>query len=247
MATTIGILGFGRFGRLMGRYLAEDFSVLVYSRNDRSQEILQTGSVPASLPQVCSQDVVILGVPISTMKSVLARINPLISNKTLVVDVCSVKERPVRWMKALLPPHIPVLATHPMFGPDSASDSLKGCKIVLCPIRIDARRYAKIKTYLASKGLVTIETTPDIHDRQIAVSLALTHFIGRSLSEFGSMPLEIDTEGYQRLLHTLEVVSHDTWQLFQDMHTYNRYAARSRKAFIDAMVKIDKKLSRNSP
>ena len=49
-------------------------------------------------------------------------------------------------------------------------------------------------------GLVVIESTPEDHDKQIAVSLALTHFIGRALSEFGAGPLEIDTEGYSRLL-----------------------------------------------
>jgi prephenate dehydrogenase len=48
--------------------------------------------------------------------------------------------------------------------------------------------------------------------------------IGRTLSEYGASPLDIDTEGYKRLLHILEVVERDTWQLFQDMHHYNPYA-----------------------
>jgi prephenate dehydrogenase len=74
------------------------------------------------------------------------------------------------------------------------------------------------------------------------VSLSLTHFIGRSLSAFGARDLDIDTEGYKRLMHILGVVSHDTWQLFEDMHRYNPYARQTRQAFIDAMADIHERL-----
>jgi prephenate dehydrogenase len=145
-------------------------------------------------------------------------------------------------MKKSLPETVSILATHPIFGPDSAADSLKGRKIFLSPIRIEKKQYQIIKTYLASKELVLIESTPEDHDEQIAISLALTHFIGRSLSEFGAAELNIDSEGYKRLLHILDVVEHDTWQLFYDMHRYNPYAKEKRAAFMQAMQKIDHRL-----
>jgi prephenate dehydrogenase len=116
--------------------------------------------------------------------------------------------------------------------------------MVLCPERIDPKRYLKIKAWLEGKGLTLIETSADQHDRQIAVSLAMTHFIGRSLSEFGAFQLDIDTEGYKRLLHILEVVSNDTWQLFEDMNNYNPYAGSKRMEFIKAMQKINAALER---
>ena len=122
------------------------------------------------------------------------------------------------------------------------ADSLKNRKIFLSPVRIGEKLYQKIKTYLVSKELVLIESTPEDHDEQIAVSLALTHYIGRTLSEFGAAPLRIDSEGYQRLLHILEVVEHDTWQLFYDMHRYNPYAQEKRVAFMRAMQKLDERL-----
>ena len=137
---------------------------------------------------------------------------------------------------------VSILPTHPMFGPDSAADSLQGRKIVLCPERIDSARYEKILRWLKGKGLVTIETTAREHDEKIAVSLSLTHFIGRSLSAFGARDLDIDTEGYKRLMHILGVVSHDTWQLFEDMHAYNPFAKEKRQAFMDAMTAIHERL-----
>ena len=238
----IGIIGFGRFGKLSARYLAEDFEVLVFNRTDKTEEIRATGARAASLISVCQQKIVILCVPISALKAILSEIQPLLNKDAVVIDVCSVKVYPCQWMKSLLPDNISILATHPMFGPDSASDSLAEQKIFLSPIRMDQKTYQKIKTYLASKNLAIMESTPEDHDQQIAVSLALTHFIGRALSEFGAVPLGMDTEGYRRLLHILDVVEHDTWQLFYDMHHYNPYAQENRAAFIQAMQKINNQL-----
>ncbi|QTA87095.1 prephenate dehydrogenase/arogenate dehydrogenase family protein [Desulfonema magnum] len=238
----IGIIGFGRFGKLMTGYLAQDFEVFVYNRSDKTSEIRKIGAYPTSLAEVCEQDMVILTVPISMMNAVLKEISPLLRKDAVVTDVCSVKEYPVRWMEELLPETVSILATHPMFGPDSAADSLRKRKIVLCRKRIEDALYNKIKSYLSAKGLIVIETTPEEHDRQIAVSLALTHFIGRTLSEYGASELDIDTEGYKRLLHILGVVEHDTWQLFVDMHKYNPYAKGERIALTEAMKIINEKL-----
>ena len=239
----IGILGFGRFGKLMVHYLARDFDVLVYNRSDNADAIMASGAKPVSLEVTCRQKMVIVSVPISIFRETLETIAPLLAPDTLVIDVCSVKEYPVRLMKDLLPEEVSILATHPMFGPDSAADALQGRKIVMCRERIDKQAYRKIKSYLTSKGLVVMETTPEAHDRQIAVSLALTHFIGRSLAEFGATPLAVDTEGYQRLLHVLGVVENDTCQLFQDMNTYNPYAFEARSAFMAAVQKIHQRLA----
>jgi prephenate dehydrogenase len=238
----IGIIGFGRFGRLMSRYLAVDFDVLVYDSGGNALEIEKIGATAASFERVCQEGIVILPVPISVFKETLVKIRPLIREDALVVDVCSVKAYPVSLMKKILPGSVSILATHPMFGPDSAADSLEGRKIVLCPERIEQERYQKIKSFMDQKGLHTIEATPDEHDRQISISLALTHFIGRTLSEFGAQPLAIDTEGYKRLLHVLEVVENDTWQLFVDMHRYNPHARKHRAEMIAAINRVNSKL-----
>ena len=241
----IGIIGYGRFGKLTASYLSEDFDVLVSSRSAGSLGAGQRIQ-PATLEEVCRQDIVIPTVPISVFRDVIQKIAPLLRTDSLVIDVCSVKQYPVQWMMELLPESVSILATHPMFGPDSAAKSLENMKIALCKVRISREVFEKIKTYLSSRGLIVIETTPEQHDREIAVSLSLTHFIGRSLASFGAKKLNIDTEGYKRLLHILGVVEHDTWQLFVDMHRYNPYASEIRESFMDAMQKIDNGLNREN-
>ncbi len=239
----IGLIGYGRFGRLTVRHMSPEFKVVVHTRAvDKDADINDAGGRLVSLEEACAQKIVILCVPISAMPATLERIAPLLAPRTIVADVCSVKEMPARWMQSLLPEHVEILATHPMFGPDSAGKSPAGHKIVLCPVRIAPHRYKRIRQWLAEKQLVVIETTPTQHDRKIAVTLSLTHFIGRSLSQFGAAPLDIDTEGYRRLLHILGVVNNDTWQLFEDMHRFNPYAREKRQAFMDAMARIDAQL-----
>jgi prephenate dehydrogenase len=240
----IGLIGYGRFGRLTVKYLSPDFKVVVHTRNtEKEADISAVGGCMVSLKEACAQKIVVLCVPISAMQATLRQIAPMLTDGALVADVCSVKEVPAQWMRDLLPTKVEILLTHPMFGPDSAAHSLQGHKIVLCPERIGHDRFHKIRTWLSEKGLVIIETSPSEHDRKIAVTLSLTHFIGRSLAEFGAQPLDIDTEGYKRLLHILEVVNNDTWQLFEDMHRFNPYARSTRDAFVQAMARIQARLN----
>lgn len=238
----VGIIGFGRFGELATRYLSQDFAVVVYTRSDKGVAVKDCGATLASFPTACRQETVILCVPISAMPATLREMAPLLRKDALVVDVCSVKVYPVQWMRELLPATVSILATHPLFGPDSAADSLQGQKIVLCPERIARGRYRNIRNWLKRKGLVTIQTTAQEHDEKIAVSLSLTHFIGRALLAFGARELDVDTEGYKRLMHILGVVGNDTWQLFEDMQTYNPHAKPTREAFITAMTAIHERL-----
>ena len=242
MNCAIGIVGFGRFGKLAARYLAGDFPVRVYDPAAGIQDVASAGAEAVALDAVAQCKLVILAVPISHLRQALIQVRPHLTPDSLVVDVCSVKEYPVQWMLDLLPPGASILGTHPMFGPDSAAESLQGRKIVLCPVRIAPARYESIHGYLTGRGLVVIESGPSEHDRQIAVSLALTHFIGRSLAGMGARAQDIDTEGYKRLLRILDVVENDTWQLFEDMHRFNPYALKARRNFMEAMQVIEKRI-----
>ena len=53
----IGIIGFGRFGQLTARYLAEDFDVFVFNRSNKSAQIQECGAQTASLETVCRQKI----------------------------------------------------------------------------------------------------------------------------------------------------------------------------------------------
>lgn len=231
----VGIIGFGRLGKLISRYLAQDFTLLVHDLHNYEDEIKEIGAIPASFEEVCHCPIVIPFVPMSAFEDCIKKMAPLLKPNTLVADVCSVKEMPVDIMKEHLPENIQIMATHPMFGPDSAKETVFGAKIAIYPVRMEDELYKKINSYLRSNGVKTIEATPEEHDKQIANSLVLTHLIGRSLIDFDAHKLEIDTKGYRRLLKILKTVENDSWQLFEDMNKYNKHAKETRETFLHSL------------
>lgn len=238
----VGMIGFGRLGKLIAKNLAQDADLIIYDIEDYAREITSLGAKVGTLKDVCQCPIVIPFVPMSALEALLKEMAPLLKEDALVIDVCSVKSMPVKWMKEILPEHVQILGTHPMFGPDSARNTLFGCKIVLCPVRIKEETTREIRAYLETHGLKVIEATPEEHDQQIAHSLLLTHFIGRSLMEFEAKSLDIDTKGYRRLMKILETVENDSWQLFEDMNRYNPYAEETRREFINSLSTIDEKV-----
>jgi len=238
----IGLIGFGRFGKLVVRHLSNDFEFHVYNKSDKSKEIRESNAIPATLSEACKSEIIILAVPISEIENTLKDMKNLLKKNSIVIDVCSVKEYPVKLMKNMLPHNVQILATHPMFGPDTANDSLEGRKIVLCKVRIEGKAYSQIKRFLESKQLNVIGAAPRQHDKEIAKSLILAHFIGRALIDMKASALEIDTKGYRDLLRILDTVKNDTWQLFEDMNKYNKFSAEVRDNLIKSLKNVEKKL-----
>lgn len=236
----MGIIGFGRFGRLAAGYLMDHFDLMVYDIVNCRNEAAQLGVQTGSLKNVAERSVVILCVPISEIQSVLEDIAPHLTRKALVIDTCSVKEYPVSLMKAILPNHANILGTHPLFGPDSAAQGLQGKKIVLCPARVgNLKRVVLFLRYL--KLDVTV-CSPEAHDQRMASTQAIVQFLGRAFLSMGLTNEEMATPGYERLIRILEVVQNDTWQLFCDLQNFNRFARGTRQKLIESLRVIDRKL-----
>ncbi|MCX6744768.1 MAG: prephenate dehydrogenase/arogenate dehydrogenase family protein [Candidatus Parcubacteria bacterium] len=239
----IGIIGFSRFGQLLAKILKPHAEVLVYNRSDKSNETKELGVTWAKLEQVCQCDWVIVSVAISATEDMIKQIAPLLKKGSLVMDVCSVKVFPSQWLEKYISKDNEIMATHPMFGPDSAANGLKDLQWVICPLRISPDKLAEVKKVLNGLEVKIIETTPQEHDKETAISLALVHFIGRGLEEFGIKPQRISTLGFERLLKVNETVTNDSFRLFLDMQKYNPYAKEARERFINSVQTVNKKVT----
>lgn len=235
----ICIIGYGRFGRLLAEILKGFGQVFVLTSRESIEASLVKMTDYSELDQM---DLVIPAVPISAFRKVLSQMTEHLKKGTVVMDVCSVKVLPVQWMKEVLPANVQILASHPMFGPDSAKNGLNGLQMVFCPIRIDDERYADFKKYFANLDLQVIEETPQNHDRQAARSLSLVHFIGRGLGRMGVGNQPITTLGFERLLKVNETVKNDTWQLFLDMQKFNPYAREVRAEFVESLKELEEEI-----
>lgn len=241
----IAIIGFSRFGQLWAKLMKPFGEVLVFSREDRRQQALELGVTYYSFDQLAElsqADWVFLAVSISATESVIKNIAQLVRPGALMMDVCSVKYWPCKWLSENLNSEIEIMGTHPMFGPDSIKTGLAGKQIILCPLRISSDSLAKVKAVFEAMELQIIETTPEDHDRQNAYSLALVHFIGRALDKMELEKIKIATLGFERLRAVSETVSNDSWQLFEDMEKCNPYAAEVRAKFTGSLAEIEAKL-----
>ncbi|NTW22782.1 prephenate dehydrogenase/arogenate dehydrogenase family protein [Candidatus Falkowbacteria bacterium] len=230
----IAIIGFGRFGELLADILKNHGQVHIMSQSGHSGAFPLIGK-----QQLGEMDWVIPAVPISALEQTLQDIASELKPDALVMDVCSVKVKPCEWLFKHVPAGVEIIGSHPMFGPDSAKNGLKGLQVVLCPLRAAESTVEEVREVFRKLELKIIETSADEHDRQAANCLAMVHFLGRGLDEMKLEKQEITTMGFERLLAVNETVANDTWQLFLDMQYYNPYAAVARKALVSALETVE--------
>jgi prephenate dehydrogenase len=221
---TVGIIGYGRFGRLAAQLLAGRVPVVVHDHGRAARRNAIAGISHGTITDAAAQSIVILAVPVSALREVLGSIAGFLRPGALVVDVCAVKKSPVQWMKKLLPRSVSILGTHPLFGPDSCSGSVKGLRIVLCPVRGNAALWSLLKNALRGEGMIVEEMTPDEHDRMVARTVFLTQTVGRVIGSAGLARDDGGTVHYGHLRSIANVAANDSEQLFIDMYTYNPYA-----------------------
>ena len=232
---TIGIIGFGSFGKFLAEKLSSQAHVKVYDRRERPT------TWRADFDDVAACDYVVLSVPLGAYPETLERLATVIAPGSVLVDVCSVKEHPVELIRQYLPKQ-PLVATHPLFGPESASGSLQGMTMVMCPEVSDAGSYAKIKDFAEKLELSIVEMSAVEHDREMAVVQGLTFFIARTLDDMKLREQQLSTPSFERLLHLAELEQHHSAELFRTIQQGNSYTQNVRRAFMDAAHIIDKEL-----
>jgi prephenate dehydrogenase len=223
---TVGIVGYGRFGRLAAAYAAKRTRVLVFDPLLKPGRVMQRRVRAGTLHEVASQQIVVLAVPVSSLRQVLFSIRKILRPATLVLDVCAVKTKPVVWLEDILPDNVSILGTHPLFGPDSAGESLQGHRVYLCPVRIAKQLLRHTIRLLKREGLVVEVVSPALHDKTMAETLFLTQYIGRLVAKTRLPRHEVSTKSYTELMKMVAIADNDSRELFADMLNYNPYARK---------------------
>ena len=236
----VGVYGLGRFGAFWAELLSHHFDVSVWSRNPDRPVPLGVRRVPLS--ELFEADIVWLCPAISAMDDVLQEIAPLVRPGQVIADTCSVKILPARQMLQRLPSHARLLATHPMFGPDSAKTGLEGLPVVLHDLREASEALEFWKQTFSGLGMNVLLLTPDEHDAAAAYTQGVTHFLGRVLDDMGLKPHPIATRGYQRLLDLVQQTCNDPFQLFLDMQNFNPHTAAMRADLKRSFERISSRL-----
>ena len=236
---SVGIIGFGRFGKVLANILQRGFAIKAYDPKP-------AGPFPGvqflDLDTVLNEKVIFIAVPIRHFESVIADISKKLKKETTLIDVCSVKSYPVNIMLKILPDHIGVIATHPMFGPDSYMSN-SNLKMMINNTRDLYNQYSFWKRFFSDQSIQIIEMTPDQHDRLAAKTQGVTHFLGRMLKEFGIKKTNIATQGFRDLLDLVGQTCNDTWELYADLQLYNPYTEDMVEKLKASTNKLDNQLN----
>ena len=246
MIKSVGIVGYGSFGVLL-ELLIKRFVPSLEIRVTSSR-FEPDGKRFFSLADTAQCDAVILSVPIHAFEDTLKKLLPLMRIDTVIVDVATVKMHTLEILKRLAGDR-PYIATHPMFGPESyekRSGDVSEFRIVVAENTLPENLSVQLVAFLKECGFTVVEMSAKQHDKHLAETLFLTHFIGQIVARGGFNRTEIDTVSFGYLMDAMESVKQDT-ALFQDVYRYNPFCEEVLKRFEIAESEVHSLLKKKSP
>lgn len=230
----IGHGGFGRFLEMLARRCAPGLAVRVYARKETPD-----GVRFFTLEQACQSDVVIIAVSIRAFAEMLDKVLPLLAPGAILVDVNTVKAHPASLLRERAN-GLRYVTTHPMFGPysfEKQGASLKGLRLVVADHTLAQDEMAAAIAWLRGLGLDVMEMTPQAHDRMLAETLFLTHYVAQAVARGGFVRTDIDTLSFGFLMDAVESVKSDT-ELFRDVFAFNPYCEEIIERFEQAEAEV---------
>lgn len=266
--------GSGKMGQWCASFLLKDgYEVTISGREKK--KLIEAGkklgvATADNIAAAKNTDVIVLSVTIENFESVVKELSPFVKPEQIVVDITSVKTMPVEVMHKYLKTNS-LLGIHPVFGPGARG--VANQNFVLTPTNNEEQKLAeKVKEYLESRNARVTLTTPEEHDKTMAVVLGLAHFISitaaDTLANSGNLPLMRALAGstYRVLLTLVEsVISEDpnlyaTLQMnlpnlaeFEEQFRQNArewsdlVKSKDRQGFIRRMTAVRKKLEESNP
>ncbi|HUT17151.1 MAG TPA: prephenate dehydrogenase/arogenate dehydrogenase family protein [Acidobacteriota bacterium] len=266
----IAVIGAGKMGVWFTKFfVSKGYDVILADRKKaklEAQKDLLVDLTTSFEEAVQDADQILLCVSINAMEDVVKAISPAIHEGQVVMDICSIKENPVKIMHQYIK-GATILGTHPVFGP--GSNGLKHKAYILTPTNGKAREFAEqFKQWLEKEEAHVFIMTPKKHDELMSVVLGLPHFIGlvacETLLEQTNLPETKKVAGttYRMLFTLAEATALETPDLYASVQTnlanlgaiedlfmakaqelLNLIKNKDQKAIIERMEQLKKKLS----
>ena len=243
----VGIIGGSDgLGKTIIYYLKDDFDVFISARNHKKGRDVADGlgvkyiESNCELAELC--DVLIISVPIHLTSSVIREVAPHMKKGSVMLDVTSVKEEPLKTMKESVPDWAEYIPTHPVFGPRTRD--LDNQVIVLTADK-KGEWYTKVYDYFKSKNMRIIQTSASKHDFMMSIVQVLTHFSFISTAytiEKLNVELE-ETEDYESPIYNLmidmiaRIVSQNPYLTYY-IQSMNNNGVNVRNTFADAVCEL---------
>lgn len=223
----VAVIGAGKMGVWFAKFFAsKGYDVILADRKKEKlekQKALLVDLTTSFEEAVQDVDQIFLCVSINAMEEVVKAISPAVHEGQVVMDICSIKEAPVKTMHQYIK-GATVLGTHPVFGP--GSNGVKHKAYVLTPTNAKEQEFAeKFKTWLEEEEAHVFIMTPKKHDELMSVVLGLPHFLGlvacETLLEQKNLPETKQVAGttYRMLFTLAEATALETPDLYASLQT----------------------------
>ncbi len=170
--------GAGRMGSWFAQYFLKQGHEVIISdvRVDRAEMVAKSLGVKASknnVEAVRMADIALISTPINVTPKVLAEISSELTCSATVIEIASLKSRVLPVLRKIAEKHVRALSIHPLFGPGLRE--IVGGKIALIPVCDRRNEESLAKSLFPGAEIIVVDC--ETHDRVMAVTLALTHFI----------------------------------------------------------------------
>ena len=223
----IAVIGAGKMGVWFAKFFeSKGYDVILADRKKEkleAQKELLVDLTTSLQEAVHDADQILLCVSINAMEEVAKAISPAIHEGQVVMDICSIKEAPVKTMHQYLK-GATILGTHPVFGP--GSNGIKHKAYVLTPTNAKEQEFAEhFKKWLEQEEAHVFIMSPQKHDELMSVVLGLPHFLGlvacETLLEQKNLPETKKVAGttYRMLFTLAEATALETPDLYASVQT----------------------------
>ncbi len=182
-------------------------------------------------------DLLLLAVPIVTMRATLEKMVPHLAPDAVVTDVGSVKGWVVRELEPLINPPMTLVAAHPVAGKETtgavAADPalFRDRRVIITPsAKSTEAAIAKIEKLWAATGARVERMDPDLHDALLARASHLPQILSSALAAAlldervgGLWAAEFGASG----LHDTTRLASSSWEMWRDIFVTNREALKS--------------------
>jgi prephenate dehydrogenase len=183
MVGRVAIIGAGGMGAWFARFFKSRGDTVVVSDRDQSKAERLASKIHASYSSSNAEaargsDVILLAIPGHATSKVIEEILPVLRKNALICEISATKSIVMPALHYAERRGVKVASIHPMFGPLAQGI----CKRRIIAIRTgkDTRGYKTMKHLL--QGAHFFLASPDIHDKRVALTLGLPHFLNMAFA-----------------------------------------------------------------
>lgn len=182
MARKVAILGgTGKMGQWFAKYFHDKgFKPIISGRSpEKSARIakeLGVGYAESNFEAVRDANMVVVATPIEATAKTILEISSHVREDAILFDIASIKGDVIEALEEAANMGVRALSIHPLFGPGASSVS--GKRFLMIPINKDLRVVNEMsQMFEGDGGVVHVIESGEIHDKMMALTLALPHFL----------------------------------------------------------------------